>query len=48
MFGEEAVGEPIDPDECVQFHDAGNVARLKSGDGQIQRLLQAVVNPLTD
>ena len=42
------MGELVDPDEGVQLDHAGDVARLEPGDGEVERLLEAVVDALAD
>ena len=48
VLREELVRELVDFDEGLELNDAGDVVGLEAGDGEVERLLEAVVDALAD
>lgn len=48
VLGQQFVGQLVHFQQSLQLHNPSDVSCLKPGNGQVQRLLQTVVDPLAD
>jgi len=48
MFRKEFVRQLVDANQRVEFNNSGDVSGLETGNGEVERLLETVVDPLAD